>query len=67
MHTGPVPGEYRKGWKPTKTENPNFVCINCGENNVWYRKWESSCGGYEDTCYDCRSCKHLWWVESADT
>jgi DNA-directed RNA polymerase subunit M/transcription elongation factor TFIIS len=66
MHTGPVPGEYTNAWKPTKVENPKFVCRKCGSDDVWYRKWESSCGGYDDTKYECRACERTWWVEGAD-
>lgn len=66
MHAGPVPGNYEGDWKPTKADSPNFVCRKCGSDNVWYRNWESSCGGYEDTNYHCRSCGREWWVEGAD-
>ena len=67
MHTGPVPGEYAgDDWKPTKPENPAFKCRKCGSDDVWYRVWESSCGGYEDVHYECRSCKREWWVEGPD-
>lgn len=67
MHTGePVSGQYIDGWKPTKAVNPNFKCRACGSDDVWFREWESSCGGYEDMNYECRGCQRKWWVESAD-
>lgn len=67
MHTGPVEGEYKEGWKPTKATSPKFVCYACGSDDVWYREWESSCGGYEDEQYECRACKKTWWVDGADS
>ena len=66
MHTGPVEGDYNDGWKPTKVDAPSFKCRQCGSDDVWYREWESSCGGYEDVHYECRGCGHSWWVEGPD-
>ena len=69
MHTAPMPesdGTFESDWKPTKPENPTFTCRACGSDNVWYRVWESSCGGYEDVKYHCRACGRVWWVEGAD-
>jgi hypothetical protein len=67
MHTKPMAdSEGRFGpEKPTAAENPDFKC-SCGSNNVWYRSWESSCGGYDDYKYHCRDCNKTWWVEGAD-
>lgn len=59
-------GQFTETWKPTKPENPAFKCRQCQSDDVWYRVWESSCGGFEDLQYECRSCKRKWWVESAD-
>lgn len=56
---------HTSDWKPTKLENPEFK-HKCGSDDVWYRKWESSCGGYDDIKYECRGCGKKWWVESAD-
>lgn len=67
MHTGPVVGEYVDGWKPTKAENPDFKCRKCGSDDIWYRKWESSDGAYDDVKYECRGCKRTWWIESSDS
>lgn len=69
MHTKPMAeseGTFGDEWKPTKAENPDFKCRKCGSDDIWYRVWDSSCGGYEDTKYECRGCKRTWWVESAD-
>jgi len=57
---------YLHDWKPTKPEAPDYKCRKCGSDNIWYRTWESSCGGYEDTHYRCRGCDRRWWFESAD-
>lgn len=67
MHTGPVPGEYKDDWKPTKVDNPDFKCRKCGSDDIWYRNWESSDGAYDDVKYECRGCKRVWWVESSDS
>lgn len=45
----------------------NTKCRKCGSDNVTYCVWESSCGGYEDYRYDCRSCGYLWWVDGVDS
>lgn len=66
MHTGEVRGEYTADWRPTKATNPSFVCRVCGSDDVWFRSWESSCGGYDDTHYKCRGCQREWWVEGPD-
>lgn len=68
MHTNPMSesdGEFGGGWKPTKTERPEFRC-SCGSDDVWYRTWGSACGGYEDVKYECRACRRVWWAESSD-
>jgi DNA-directed RNA polymerase subunit M/transcription elongation factor TFIIS len=52
-------------WKTTTITNPDFSC-KCGGKDILHRVHESSCGGYEDTQYSCRSCGHSWWVGSAD-
>lgn len=57
---------YVTEWAATAPINPKFVCKNCGENDVWFREWESSDGAHDDVVYDCRSCKSLWWVEGPD-
>lgn len=66
-HTGPVAGNFTSDWKPTKAENPSFKCRKCGSDDIWYKKWDSSCGGYEDVQYECHCCKRFWWVESSDS
>ena len=57
---------YQHDWKPTVDEAPTYSCKQCGSLNVWYRTWESSCGGYEDIEYHCRNCDQKWWHESSD-
>jgi DNA-directed RNA polymerase subunit M/transcription elongation factor TFIIS len=54
------------GWKPTKDENPNFVCVKCKSNNIYYRYWESHDGAHEDINYHCHNCDRSWWVEGSD-
>jgi len=54
------------GWKSVKAEDPKFKCRICGSDDIWYRTWESSCGGYEDAKYECRGCKLTWWIEGPD-
>jgi hypothetical protein len=66
MHTGPVPGDYSHDWQPTMADNPAFRCRGCGSDDIWYRSWESSCGGYEDVHYHCHGCGREWWCEGAD-
>lgn len=56
---------YTTDWKPTKDENPEFVCQECGSDDVRYRVWESSDGGHEDIRYQC-VCGRAWWVEGPD-
>lgn len=66
MHIGPVPGKHVDDWRPTKATNPDFKCRKCGSDDIWFREWESSCGGYDDIKYECRGCSRVWWVESSD-
>lgn len=49
-------------WKTANQRN----CPKCRSYNVRYRVEESSCGGYDDEQYQCRSCGYEWWVESSD-
>jgi DNA-directed RNA polymerase subunit M/transcription elongation factor TFIIS len=51
-------------WKPTKADNPTFVCRKCHSADVWYRS--CLCRDYDDTEYHCRTCQRRWWVEGAD-
>lgn len=64
MHTGPMPdsdGEFG-GWKSS-----GGPCRHCGETAVLYRVWESSCGGFEDYHFKCKSCGQTWWVDGIDS
>lgn len=54
---------YYTDWKPTKPEAADFTCRGCGSDDVWYRRWESDCGGHDDTKYECRCCRKRWWIE----
>lgn len=70
MHTKPMSeseGNFREEWKSVQLENPDWYCSKCKSADVWYKVWESSCGGYEDYKYWCKGCGHQWWVESADS
>lgn len=58
---------YETDWKPTKAESPEYRHKECGSDDVWYRVWDSSCGGYTDIRYHCRGCGKQWWVEGPDT
>lgn len=42
-------------------------CLKCGSDQVRYRIWESSCGGYEDYHHKCFACGHTWWVDGIDS
>lgn len=57
---------YTTDWKPTKAENPDFVCRECESSEVEYREWESSDGAHDDVHYRCNHCHHDWWIEGPD-
>jgi hypothetical protein len=59
-------GKFEESWKPTLPENPAYRCRRCGSPDVWYRIWDSACGGYRDVKYECRGCGQVWWCEGAD-
>ena len=42
-------------------------CRKCGAEQLSFREWESSCGGYEDYEYACRACGYIWWVDGIDS
>lgn len=63
MHTGPVDGNFTDDdWKQSQQ-----LCRDCGAASVFYKAWESSCGGYEDYKYKCDNCGKTWWVEGPDS
>ena len=64
MHTQPMADSDGKfaNMKPCKGK-----CRKCGKEELSYREWESSCGGYEDYQYTCRACGHSWWVDGIDS
>lgn len=61
MHTGSIPGDFTSDKKKS-----NLKCFKCGSDAVWYQKWESECGGYEDYQYECHLCGKIWWIEGSD-
>ena len=61
-----IDGTFTSTWKPTKVEAPEFRCRACQSDDVWYRMWESSDGGYTDLQYQCYGCRRMWWVEGPD-
>jgi hypothetical protein len=65
MHTKPMKdsdGVFSK-WKKTKYTN----CKVCNSTNVYYKEWDSSCGGYTDYYYRCNECANVWWVDGPDS
>lgn len=42
-------------------------CYHCKQDELYFQIWESSCGGYEDYKYQCKSCKKTWWVDGIDS
>lgn len=69
MHVKPISesdGTFSSDEKPTAPENPRFLC-RCGSNQVYYRVWNSDCGGFRDVKYRCAACGRVWWVEGPDS
>jgi len=61
-HQGFVPGKF------TSEETKSVLTCKCGAANmIYYRTWESYCGGYEDIYYKCKSCSKTWWIEGSDS
>lgn len=63
MHVKPM-AEHDGTFNPSKKLYP---CPKCHKETLECRIWESSCGGYEDYKYDCRSCGHSYWVDGIDS
>ena len=63
MHTKPMEDNEGTFSEPNSCKSK---CPKCGKDEVEFKVWESSCGGYEDYKYRCNSCGHRWWVEGAD-
>jgi DNA-directed RNA polymerase subunit M/transcription elongation factor TFIIS len=61
-----TPGDFTTDWTPTKPEAPEFGCRACGSDDVWYRRWLSACGGFDDIAYECRTCGREWWIDGPD-
>jgi hypothetical protein len=43
-----------------------WPCRVCGGVEVFFRHWESDCGGHDDIQYHCRTCDRKWWVDGPD-
>ena len=55
-------GKFLK-WKDCQTTK----CRKCKSQNVKYREWDSSFGGYTDYNYHCQDCGHSWWIDGPDS
>lgn len=64
MHTQPMADSDGKFADMKPCEG---TCHKCGKDELSYRVWASSCGGYEDYNYTCRACGHSWWVDGIDS
>jgi DNA-directed RNA polymerase subunit M/transcription elongation factor TFIIS len=65
MHTQPMAeseGEFTE-----EDRMPVAKCPKCKKFSVYYKVWESSCGGYEDTKYTCSECDYYRWVDGPDS
>ncbi len=68
MHSKPMPessGTFQDDWQPS-----DRACPKCNQTGqVFWRLWESSCGGYEDEKFQCRNpeCRHVWWIDGIDS
>lgn len=41
-------------------------CPKCRGVDTVCESWTSSCGGYKDYKYTCKTCNHHWWVDGPD-
>lgn len=65
MHTKPMAeseGNF-SDMKPCEGKK----CPKCGKEEIFYKVWESSCGGHEDYKFTCRACGHSWWIDGIDS
>lgn len=51
-------------WRPCDDDIPCRKCKEVG--TIELSVWESSCGGYEDYHYRCKSCGGDWWIDGPD-
>lgn len=63
MHTAPMKDSEGDFGEP---EHSDDKCRKCGTDRVFFRRWDSHCGGYTDLLYECRACGHMWWIEGPD-
>jgi DNA-directed RNA polymerase subunit M/transcription elongation factor TFIIS len=65
MHTNPMAetdGDFKRvGYEGT------ILCPECKRHTIYWRLWQSNCGGYVDVKYKCHApdCGHSWWVDGA--
>lgn len=64
MHTAPMPDSAGTFSEP---EAVHYECRACHQKTAECQQWDSSCGGYTDYKFTCRSCGHSWWVEGSDS
>jgi hypothetical protein len=65
MHSKPMhesEGTFETDWLKAARSCPECET----SDQVYYRVWESNCGGYEDVQCQCRACGKVWWVEGSD-
>lgn len=41
-------------------------CPRCKSDQVTFHVVESSCGAFDDKCFDCGACGYRWWVDGPD-
>lgn len=49
-------------------DEPSYTCPKDtgGNHEVQSRCVESSCGGYDDYKFKCKTCGEVWWQEGPD-
>jgi hypothetical protein len=65
MHTKPMSeSQGRLG-----DEKPAGTCPKCNNETLVVQTWDSSCGGYEDYKYSCKTpgCGHTHWIDGIDS
>jgi hypothetical protein len=67
MHTAPMrdsDGDFGK-WQ--RSAGRCRKCLSEVAHEVFFRRWDSHCGGYSDLQYKCLVCNYTWWVEGPDS
>ena len=65
MHIQSMPESEGKFTKESNA--PVAKCPKCWEFAVYYKIFESNCGGFEDAKYTCAKCGHYWWIDGPDS